>query len=286
MKKKNIIKLACSVCALLLFSCSPSSDTAGDIFGGGQTGNSGSSGNSGSASNGYAPSYVVNKEFRFYFEGESSWTFKALPGTSSSNGMIVINTSYAYVTSPNIVYKKTGVNTATFDCYYIANFSNGYGSWNQYKFTLTFTSTTSGRFTGKLLASPTDEVGKNVSGTFMYNSDKEPPKNTNNGDSKDENDSESPGSKEDLAKIVGKWEQVDAKNTMQTRFYYFEDDGSYTHNLLWLYVHSGTFKCSGNSITLYVDKSASSDVKAGEKINLKISNGKLIDGNGTYVRKN
>jgi|GEM_PF-6674472 len=238
---------------------------------------------------GYAPSNVVNKEFRFYFDGKTSWSFKALPGDKMDNGMVLTSSSYAVVTNSVIDYTKTGNNTATIYCGYTTTFSNGYGSYTLYDFNLTFISAIQGVFTGKFLDNPMSENGKDVSGVFMYNSNQEPQGFTGGGGASLEQDI--PGTEEDLAKIVGKWqENVDKSQpgwSLSQTIYSFKENGEYScYYGVGTSIHNGTFTCKNNTITIKVDSSVDNTITVGSKKQLQLNNGNLIDGTKTYSKVN
>lgn len=92
-----------------------------------------------------------------------------------------------------------------------------------------------------------------------------------------------------MKKIVGKWgEDVDKTQpgwSLKQTFYSFDEDGDYScYYGIGVALHNGTFKIKGNVIDLNVIH-GSDDKPVGSKQQLKLSNGKLIDGSKTYSRK-
>ena len=127
--------------------------------------------NSFSPENGdYAPEDVSNKFFTFYKENQDNWSFKVL---FSEEEKIITSSSYFVVDISNANYRRTGSNTAAFDCYYTAYTvigGNKLGVWGQYELELTFLSPNHGAYTGKQLENPEDTNGKTVNGMFVYDS--------------------------------------------------------------------------------------------------------------------
>ena len=158
----------------------------------------------------------------------------------------------------------------------------GFDQYFDYTLELTFLSWNHGTYKGKLTHYESTNDWMDVSGYFVYNTSKEPSQLFK--DSEFMQDVNSPGSAEDLAKIVGKWEEEDATSSMSQTYYSFDEDGDYScYYGIGVPKHDGTFKIKGNTIELKVNH-GSNDKPVGSKQQLKLSNGKLIDGSKIYSR--
>ncbi len=124
-----------------------------------------------------APSEVIGKEFKFYKNENDKFSFKALMGEKSGDALILTSSEVAKTEECNAWYNKTGAQTGNFECFFTTMIllgQQGIYQWNQYKFDLNFISKNHGYFTGIMMKNPMDKVGEEISGRFIFNSDKEP----------------------------------------------------------------------------------------------------------------
>lgn len=272
------------VLAVMLCSCSEEpGNTDGGQFG--------SSEEVGETTGGYAPGNVVGKEFRFYKieDSEFELKFKVIPAQNPSNAKILFSSQYVLISVPYFYYEKTSKNVADVLCsfYYQLLGVIGFDNIFDYTLELTFLSNNHGTYKGKLTHYESSNDWTDVRGYFVFNTNKDPNQLFN--DSELPQDAISPGSAEDLTKIVGKWsEDVDKTQSgwsLQQTHYSFDEDGDYScYYGIGATLHNGTFKIKGNAIDLKVVH-GSNDKPVGSKQQLKLNNGKLIDGGKTYSRK-
>lgn len=278
--KKNILLF---LLAVTLFSCSKGpegvdNEKFGDL------------GEVGGITGGYAPSNVVGKEFRFYKieDSEFKLKFKVLPAQNPSNAKISFDSQYVLISTPYFYYEKTGKNVADVLCsfYYQLLGIIGFDNIFDYTLELTFLSNNHGTYKGELTHYESSNDWTDVQGYFVFNTNKEPNELFNV--SELPKDEISPGSANDLAKIVGKWsEDVDKTQngwSLKQTYYSFDEDGNYScYYGIGVILHDGTYKIKGNSIEIKVVHGFN-DKPVGSKHQLKLSNGKLIDGGKTYSK--
>lgn len=142
----------------------------------------------------------------------------------------------------------------------------------QYDFDITFTSSTEFEVDGTLKVNYLS--GPNL-GNTSYNKFTGKGKfvNSLSGNEKSE-DSQSPGSPENIAKYEGRWaEDVDkslAGWSLKQTSYTFKSDGTFSHSYaMGVLISSGNFKCTSSTILLYVDSKLQNT--------LSLNNGKLVD---------
>lgn len=149
----------------------------------------------------------------------------------------------------------------------------------QYDFDLTFKTTSefevNGTLTVNYLSGP--NIGSTVYLKFTGNG--KFVDSLNGSDNGSNTGTPTPGKTEDIAKFVGDWVE-ESSHSLGQMSYTIKADGTYTYGYaMGLLRESGTFTCTSNTISLYVDN------KFLRTLNLQ--NGKLIDNknNKTFTKK-
>lgn len=235
------------------------------------------SGNNTSNENYLAPESPIGKII--------SWSEKNADGTSGNS-----NVRIKFINSTDLqtnfsdwctyTYKKLSANKAHIN-FMAPQTVAGVVRTFQYDFDITYTSSTEFDVAGSLTVNYLS--GPNV-GQTIYNKFTGEGKYVDslNGSSSDTG-TQSPGTPENIAIYVGTWtEDVDKSQSgwsLKQTSYTFKSDGTYTHNgTMGLIKSTGQFKCTANTISLYVNS------KLDNTLNLR--NGKLTDtaNNKTYSK--